>query len=124
MNPTPWYKSPQYVGMGVALVSAISVLAPHVVVLLGLTDPVVVYAKVEAALTVLGLGFTAGTLIWSMVRRKNSTVQPLTLTQASADAKITQTSQTMQDLHDAIQHGATVVDATIISPSAQTEKPK
>ena len=118
MNPQVWYKSPQYVGMGVAAVAAFAVLAPHAAVAFGLVDPVVVYAKVEAFLTLIGLCITVGTLLYAMVARKNSTVQPLTFTRASATAQITPTSQIMQDLHDAVNKGGVVTSAIVTNPAA------
>jgi hypothetical protein len=78
----PFYKSPQTIGLVTTFVSAAIALYPKAGQLLGLNAP----GAVERAVTTV-FAFIAllAPLIGVIVRTK-STVQPITLTQAAADA--------------------------------------
>jgi hypothetical protein len=78
----PWYKSPQTIGLVTTAVSAFIALSPKLGTLLGLNSP----TAVENAVTVV-FGFIAfvAPVIGTIVR-SNSKLQPITLTQAAADA--------------------------------------
>jgi hypothetical protein len=95
MNPIPWWKSPVYIGIAVSIVSAIFAHAPKVAAAFGLIDQ----ASINAVVTDIfnGIGFLA--LIYAERKRANSTTQPLTLTQKSADAKTTPATQLATDIN-------------------------
>ena len=78
----PWYRSPVYIGAVVTILSTLASLAPKTFVALGLTSPDSISHTVDTVFQLITLaagGFTA-------YKRSSSTMQPLTLNQASADA--------------------------------------
>jgi hypothetical protein len=78
----PWYKSPQEIGLITTAVSALIALFPKVGQLLGLTSA----SDIATAVTnVFGVIALIAPVIGSIVR-VNSKAQPLTLTQAGAEA--------------------------------------
>jgi hypothetical protein len=85
LNPIPWYKSPVQIAQVTTAVSAFIALFPRVGIMLGLTSPTAIN---DAVTIVFGLIGILAPIVGSVFRAK-SNVQPLTLTQASADAKIT-----------------------------------
>jgi hypothetical protein len=85
LNPIPWYKSPVQIAQITTAISALIAVFPRVGIWLGLTSPSAINDAVTAVFGVIGF---VAPIVGSIVRAK-SPVQPLTLTQASADAKIT-----------------------------------
>lgn len=83
MNPIPWYKSPVYIGAVVTVLSTLASLAPKLFALVGLTSPEAINTAVQAGFQVIAL--LAG--IFTAVKRQTSPIQPLTISQKSADAK-------------------------------------
>jgi len=80
----PWYQSPTMIGAVVTIASTLASLMPKAAAVLGWTDPSKINSDVTAGFTVIALiagAFTA-------YKRAKSTVQPLTATQAGADAAI------------------------------------
>src|SRR5271155_717257 len=96
LNPIPWYKSPTFVSATVTIVSSLVVLVPKAGVILGLTSPDSINVAVNALFEMITL--IAGAV--TAISRGKSTVQPITTTQAAADAQKTPQSQAMQDIHD------------------------
>ena len=86
MNTTvgalPWYRSPVMVGAVVTILSTLAGLAPKAFAAVGLNNPTAIETAVASAFQVFAL--LAG--VFTAVKRTTSTVQPLTSTQASADA--------------------------------------
>jgi hypothetical protein len=79
---TPWYNSKVQIAQVVALVSALTAISPKIASTLGLTSLAAIQTTVEAVFgTIAFIAPVVGT--WF---RAKSTVQPLTLTQAAADA--------------------------------------
>lgn len=97
LNPIPWYQSPVQIAQVSAAVGAAAALAPRAATALGLTNPTAVTNTVTAVFGVISLGAS----IWGMIKRKNSPIQPLTFTQAAADAKATPETQAATDAHEA-----------------------
>jgi hypothetical protein len=90
MTPTaiPWYKSPVYITLLVTLLTSLSMLFPKAALLLGLGSPEAIQKTAELVLGWVGLGVTGLTAVASafgLFKRKNSPLQPLTLTQKGAD---------------------------------------
>lgn len=79
MDAIPFYKSPVYIGAVVTILSTIASLSPKLAAILG--NPDAISQSVTSIFSVIALG--AG--LFTAVKRKNSTVQPLTLTQGGAD---------------------------------------
>lgn len=77
----PWYRSPVYISQIVTIVSTLTALFPKAASLLGLSTPESVQTTIEALFTIIALG--SGVV--GEVKRRNSVVQPITLTQAAAD---------------------------------------
>lgn len=78
----PWYKSPQTIGLITTFIAAAVALFPKAGVALGLTSPTAISTAVS---NVAGLIALVAPVVGT-VFRVNSTEQPITLTQASADA--------------------------------------
>jgi hypothetical protein len=78
----PWYRSPVMIGAVVTIISTLAGLAPKIFAAIGLDNPTAIQSAVAAAFQVFAL--LSG--IYTAVKRSNSTVQPLTTTQAKADA--------------------------------------
>ena len=85
LNPIPWYKSPVQVAQVATAISALIAVFPRVGNWLGLTSPTAVNDAVTAVFGVIAL---VAPVVGTVLRAK-SPIQPLTLTQTSADAKIT-----------------------------------
>lgn len=87
-NPTvgalPWYKSPVQVAQTASFISGLVALSPKngIFTALGLTDPATVTTDVTGAFAVIAL--LAG--LWGLIARARSKTQPLTITQANAEA--------------------------------------
>lgn len=82
MNAIPWYRSPVYIGAIVTILSTLASLAPKTFSTLGLTSPDSISHTVDTVFQFIALGAA----VFTAYKRSNSTVQPLTLTQAAADA--------------------------------------
>jgi hypothetical protein len=82
MSALPWYKSQVLISQIVTVISAITAIAPKVATALGLTSVDAINQTVTAVFGVIAVAATA----YGAVRRVNSPLQPLTLTQADADA--------------------------------------
>ena len=81
LDAIPWYKSPQQIGLVTTAVSALIAVFPKLGQLLGWSSPGDVANGITAIFGVIAvIAPVIGTFI-----RARSTVQPLTLTQASAD---------------------------------------
>jgi hypothetical protein len=78
----PWYKSPVMIGAVVTVLSTILGLTPKLAAALGLTSPGAIQTTVDAAFQMIAL--VAAIVV--AIKRQGSTLQPLTLTQAGADA--------------------------------------
>jgi hypothetical protein len=78
----PWYQSPVMKSQLVTALSALAAIAPHAAAKLGLSDESAVTVAVEG----LFASASFASLLYAMVKRATSTVQPLKLSQASADA--------------------------------------
>jgi len=85
LNPITWYKSPVQVAQVTTAISALIAVFPRVGIWLGLTSPTAINDAVTAIFGVIGL---VAPIVGTALRAK-SPIQPLTLTQTSADAKIT-----------------------------------
>jgi hypothetical protein len=96
LNPIPWYKSPVYVSGATTIVSTLIVLFPKAGAALGLTSPELINTTVNAVFEVIGLA--AGLV--TVIARGRSSVQPIAVSQASADAQKTPQSQAAQNTHD------------------------
>lgn len=81
LDAIPWYRSPQQIGLVTTAVSALIALFPKLGQLLGWTSPSDVASGVTA---VFGVIAVIAPVIGTFIRAK-STVQPLTLTKASAE---------------------------------------
>jgi len=81
MNALPFYKSPVYIGAIVTILSTLASLAPKTFTALGLTSPDAISHTVDTVFQLIALGAGA----FTAYKRSSSTIQPLTLTQASAD---------------------------------------
>jgi hypothetical protein len=79
LDAIPWYKSPVYIGAVVTILSTITSLSPKLAALLGSPDAISQNVTAFFSLVALGSG------IFTAVKRQNSAVQPLTMTQAAAD---------------------------------------
>jgi hypothetical protein len=79
---TPWYTSKVQIAQVVTLVSALAAISPKIANTLGLTSLAAIQSTVEA---VFGTIAFIAPLIGTWFRAKSS-VQPLTFTQAGADA--------------------------------------
>jgi hypothetical protein len=122
LNPIPFYKSPVTIGSATAFIVALAVFVPAVGRYFSTSDPAIMLTKVEALLAIIGIGGAGIGSGISFVMRLLNKGQAITLTQASATAQITPTSQIMQDTHDAIAKGATVQSISISPPSKPPEK--
>jgi hypothetical protein len=96
LNPIPWYKSPVYISGATTIVSSLVVLVPKAGAALGLTSPELINTAVNAVFEVITL--VAGAV--TAIARGRSSVQPITVSQASADAQKTPQSQAAQNTHD------------------------
>jgi hypothetical protein len=96
LNPIPWYKSPVYVSGATTIISTLAVLFPKAGAALGLTSPDLVNTTVNAIFEVIAL--VAGTV--TTIARARSSVQPIAVSQISADAQKTPQTQAAQNLHD------------------------
>ena len=85
LNPIPWYRSPVQIAQVATAISALVAVFPRVGIWLGLTSPTAITDAVTAIFGVIAL---VAPIVGTILRAK-SNVQPLTLTQASADAKVT-----------------------------------
>jgi CBS domain containing-hemolysin-like protein len=103
MNPLQWSKSPVAVALCVSAVTAFAVLFHKTAQLWGLTNPVVVTDKVTAFLTLAGVAVTAGASLIGFIARVRSKIQPLTFSQAAADAAKTSTTQALQAINEAAE---------------------
>lgn len=81
LGAAPWYKSPVQIAQVTSLLSALVAMCPRVGVVLGLNSPNDVS---NAVTTVFAFIAIAAPLVGTVLRAR-STIQPLTLTQASAD---------------------------------------
>jgi hypothetical protein len=79
----PWYKSPQTIGLITTFVAAAVALFPKVGTALGLTSPTAIATAVENGAGVVAL---IAPFVGVVVRSMQKTGQPITLTQAGADA--------------------------------------
>jgi hypothetical protein len=86
MNTTvgalPWYKSPVMIGAVVTIISTLAGLAPKAFAAVGLNNPTAIETTVASAFQIFAL--LAG--VFTAVKRTTSAVQPLTASQAGADA--------------------------------------
>lgn len=81
LPPEPWYKSPVQRAQVFAALSSIAAIA---IPLFGFNiDISIINAKLGLVAQLVNLGFT----LWGIMRRSNSSLQPLTLTKAGAAAK-------------------------------------
>jgi hypothetical protein len=96
LNPIPWYKSPVYVSGATTVVSTLIVLFPKAGAALGLTSPDLINTTVNAVFEVIAL--VAGLI--TTIARSRSSVQPIAVSQTSADAQKTPQSQAAQNMHD------------------------
>lgn len=104
MDPTqqlpaiPWYKSPVQIAQLTTAVTALAAVAPKAAAYLGLTTPEAISTTVQNVCG--GVSFLA--LAYGIIRRALSPIQPLTLTQARADAHpatvATQAAPTKDDI--------------------------
>lgn len=78
----PWYKSPVQISLVVTILSAVVAAFPKLGQALGLTAPGTIETAVQNVFAVIAF---VAPLVGSRLRA-NSTVQPLTLTEASAEA--------------------------------------
>jgi hypothetical protein len=78
----PWYKSPVMIGAVVTILSTLAGLAPKAFAAIGLNNPTAIETAVASAFQIFAL--LAG--IFTAIKRTTSAVQPLTATQAGADA--------------------------------------
>jgi uncharacterized membrane protein len=124
MNPAQWTTSQIAKTALIGMLGAIPVLAPNLAKTFGLTDSTLIGEKADALMALGGGLWMLGSLVWALIERVRSNVQPLTLTKAAAAAAITPTSQVMQDAHDAIQAGATINSVDIVPPSPIDLEPK
>lgn len=85
LNPIPWYRSPVQIAQVTTVVSGLVAIFPKVGAYLGLTTPDAVNNAVTAVFGVVAL---VAPIVGTALRAK-SPIQPLTLTKASAEAKIT-----------------------------------
>jgi len=79
----PWYKSPQTIGLITTFIAAAVALFPKAGQLLGLTSPTAIATAVS---NVAGLIALIAPVVGTIFRVKESSGQPITLTQAGADA--------------------------------------
>jgi hypothetical protein len=79
----PFYKSPQTIGLITTFVAAAVALFPKLGTMLGLTSPTAIATAVENAAGVIAL---VAPVVGVIVRSMQKTGQPITLTQAGADA--------------------------------------
>lgn len=82
LDAIPWYRSPQQIGLVTTAVSALIALFPKIGKMLGWNTPDDVSAGVTS---VFGVIAVIAPIIGTFIRAK-STVQPLTLTKAAAEA--------------------------------------
>ena len=78
----PWYKSPQTLGLITTFIAALVALFPKIGAALGLTSP---SAISNAVSTIAGAVALIAPVVGTIVRTQ-SKEQPITLTQAAADA--------------------------------------
>jgi hypothetical protein len=78
----PFYKSPQTIGLIVTFVSAAVALFPKVGTMLGLTSPTAIQTAVE---NIAGVIAMVAPIVGTIVRAKQTSGQPITLTQKGAD---------------------------------------
>jgi|ERR1700722_208836 len=78
----PWYRSPVMIGAVVTIISTLAGLAPKAFAAVGLNNPTTIETTVAAAFQIFAL--LSG--IFTAIKRTTSAVQPLTTTQAAADA--------------------------------------
>jgi hypothetical protein len=97
INPIPWYKSSGTIVQVTTAVSALIAIFPKAGQLLGLTSATDI---TNAVTNVFGV-ITLVAPVVGIIIRKFSKVQPITLTQASADAQTTPATQAAQNIHDA-----------------------
>lgn len=81
LDALPWYRSPVMVSQVVSAISALTAIAPKLATQFGLTSPDAITQVVTSVFGVIA--FSAA--MYGAIKRKNSTIQPLTLTQAGAD---------------------------------------
>lgn len=81
MDAIPWYQSKVYIGALVTLLSSLASLAPKLFIAMGLATPDAITTFVNAAFQIIAV--VAG--MYTLVKRKNSPIQPLTLTKAAAE---------------------------------------
>jgi hypothetical protein len=77
----PWYQSPVMIAQVVTAITAFTAIAPQVAVKFGLTDQSAITNTVSSLFGVIAFIAT----LYGAFKRKTSTVQPLTMTQAAAD---------------------------------------
>lgn len=77
----PWYKSPVMISQVVAAVSAFAEVAPKIATTMGLTSADAINQTVTGAFGVIALGAA----IYGGIKRAQSRLEPLTLTQSGAD---------------------------------------
>ena len=77
----PWYRSPVLISQVVTFISAATALSPKLAALVGLTTPDAITQAVTQVFGVVALVSTA----YGAIKRAQSPVQPITLTQSGAD---------------------------------------
>jgi hypothetical protein len=79
----PWYKSPQTIGLLTTFVAGAIALFPKLGAALGLTSPAAISTAVQNIAAAVA---TVAPVVGVVVRAMQKTGQPITLTQAGADA--------------------------------------
>lgn len=83
----PITKSPISLATIVSIISTLAVLAPSLAAKVGLTSPDAINSTAGAIYTIATLGVTLVSSVIALIARIRSKIQPVTLTQAGADAK-------------------------------------
>jgi hypothetical protein len=78
----PWYRSPQTIGLITTFVAAAVALFPKAGAALGLTSPTAISTAVS---NIAGIVAMIAPVVGTIVRAKQTSGQPITLTQAAAD---------------------------------------
>jgi hypothetical protein len=120
MNPVPWYTSPVYKGIAVALICGIVSISPKVAASFGLIDK----ESINTFVTDLFQGIGMLSLVYAERKRAKSEIQPLTLSQKSADAKTTILTQAATDMNVLSTQTTAITKDTDIHTDQKPPEPK
>ena len=85
-DPIPVSASPVSLGLIVSILSSAALVAPSLAAKIGLTSPDAINTTAASLYTLITAGIAMASGIFALIKRVKSSLQPVTLTQAGADA--------------------------------------